>query len=114
MCTNLQKRVLALERAQDEREIDISFGLLMSNDTNLEERVQALEFQMESVHEDMTVIQGGRFYVFTPWDVNLQLPVISRWVLRSVPVISKSYLQFTSLLMYCTVYVYMKLSGIEA
>ena len=34
--------------------------------------------------------------------------------LTIVPVISKSYLQFTSLLMYCTVYVYMKLSGIEA
>ena len=28
------------------------------NETNLEERVQALEFQMENVHEDITVIEG--------------------------------------------------------
>ena len=77
MCTNLQKRVLALERAQDEREIDISSGLLMSNDTNLEERVQALEFQMENVHEDMTVIEGEISVINSEQDLqDTQLQII--------------------------------------
>ena len=37
--------------------------------------------------------------------LNLYVPMTSRWVLRSVPIMSKRYLQFTSLLMYCTIYV---------
>ena len=37
--------------------------------------------------------------------LNLNVPMITRWVLRSVPNISKRYLQFTSLLMYCTIYI---------
>ena len=37
--------------------------------------------------------------------LNIYVPMTSRWVLRSVPIMSKRYLQFTSLLMYCTIYV---------
>ena len=37
--------------------------------------------------------------------LNLSVPIISRWVLRSIPIISKRCLQFTSLLMYCTFYI---------
>ena len=37
--------------------------------------------------------------------LNLYVPMTSQWVLRSIPIISKRYLQFTSLLMYCTIYV---------
>ena len=37
--------------------------------------------------------------------LNLYVPMTSRWVLRSVLIMSKRYLQFTSLLMYCTIYV---------
>ena len=36
--------------------------------------------------------------------LNLYVPMTSQWVLRSVPIMSKRYLQFTSLLMYCTIY----------
>ena len=77
MCTNLQKRVLALERAQEEKERDDSSGLSMFNDTNLEERVQALEFQMENVHEDMTVIEGEISVINSEQDLqDTQLQII--------------------------------------
>ena len=38
-------------------------------------------------------------------ELNLSVPMISQRVLQSAPIISKRYLQFTSLLMYCTIYV---------
>ena len=43
--------------------------------------------------------------VTTSGSLNLYVPTITQWVLRSIPIISKRYLQFTSLLMYCTIYV---------
>ena len=39
-----------------ESKSEASADSLLQNDTNLEERVKALEFQMENVHEDIIVI----------------------------------------------------------
>ena len=58
LLVSLEKRVLALEQTPKKTENDKSVVASMLNDTNLEERVQALEFQMENVHEDITVIDG--------------------------------------------------------
>ena len=57
---DLEKRFAAMELklANIEKEGDKSADASLLNDTNLEERVQALEFQMENVHEDITVIGG--------------------------------------------------------
>ena len=55
---NLEKRFAALELKLEHGEGGKSPESLLQNDTNLEERVKALEFQMENVHEDMTVIEG--------------------------------------------------------
>ena len=58
LLASLEKRVLALEQTPKKTENDNPAGASIMNDTNLEERVQALEFQMENVHEDITVIGG--------------------------------------------------------
>ena len=55
----------------------LKLAYLMQNDTSLEERVQALEFQMENVHEDMTVIEGEISVINTEQDLqDTQLQII--------------------------------------
>ena len=58
LLASLEKRVVALEQIPKNPENDNPAGASIMNDTTLEERVQALEFQMENVHEDITVIEG--------------------------------------------------------
>ena len=55
---SLEKRFIALEQEQEAIRKDNLAVHLKLNDKTLEERVQALEFQMENVHEDITVIKG--------------------------------------------------------
>ena len=92
LCTNLEKRIIALEMAKTaladdtkleervralERQRLAPSSSLLQNDTNLEERVQALEFQMENVHEDMTVIEGEISVINSEQDLqDTQLQII--------------------------------------
>ena len=50
-------------------------------------------------------VSGAAETVSASGSLNLNVPMISPWVLQPVPNISKRYLLFTSLLMYCTIYV---------
>ena len=62
---DLGKRLRALEvknadiQGQVDDDFSISDWVSQLNDTNLEERVQALEFQMENVHDDITSLNTG-------------------------------------------------------
>ena len=94
----LEKRVLALERAQEETKSDISTQSLMQNDTSLEERVQALEFQMENVHEDMTVIEGEISVINSEQDLqDTQLQIIEEDVQEVTAVTDDLQMSVTSL-----------------
>ena len=64
MYESLEKCILALERERSginmeksaESRSRVPASSLLLNATNLEERVQALEFHMENVHEDITIL----------------------------------------------------------
>ena len=74
----MEKRFAALElKLANGREGGKSAISLLQNDTNLEERVQDLKFQMENVHEDMTVIEGEIYVINSEQDLqDTQLQII--------------------------------------